>query len=578
MSQRTQQAVLVAALCAAGAVACASAMAAPQVVAVQASQPGASWQAEALRFLATPRASGGVAPDSAAFPFPRSYVDSAAFWAEDVCHWPARDCAVEDRYDLARHTLLPAPTPAGALQAERIAVRDGSNLYDTALWQLALVLAARGDEAARTNAWLRATAVQRALRANETLRAPGGYAWRMIAPAWLLDDPLAVAPWQSLVTAGGLPIPPGDYRTGRVTWNDWQPVTGENAWIWLIGPLQAAHLHYASHGARSGAAVAVAADIPADDPMLQAVIASLPVFARQQAPNGAFWFSSLAGAAPPGKTGTERVVSIENNLSLYAGLQLLRATLRDVQPRSPALAEVDRLLDGAPASATAPARPGLESFLRGPAWEGTRFHTTGWFDTATGAWRVADEPRAVDVQTWGIAALGPKRLDAWHGVGTALKLWRSFKAWGGYGEGTTLLGVGYSDLDGNGRAQDGGYRASVLSSEWTAGAIDAVRALRAHYEQGGKPVIAELASDEASMLEGFARLRIDRYDSAGFPGAAPKLAARVPVAGTPWLYASRRYAIPFGWAANPLPSTCATAWALLLDARYDPFGYRGVPN
>jgi hypothetical protein len=36
--------------------------------------------------------------------------------------------------------------------------------------------------------------------------------------------------------------------------------------------------------------------------------------------------------------------------------------------------------------------------------------------------------------------------------------------------------------------------------------------------------------------------------------------------------------IPFGWVANPLPSTCATVWALLLDARYDPFGFGGAPN
>jgi hypothetical protein len=562
MSQRTKWAAPRAALCAVCVFACAGAAAATPAL------PGASWQAEALRFLATPRAFGGVGPGSAAFPFPRSYVDSAVFWAEDVCHWPARDCAVDDRYDLARHTLLPPPSPAGTLQAERIAVRHGSNLYDAALWQLALVLAARGDDAARDAAWLRATAVQRALRASEALRAPGGYTWRMIAPSWLLDDPLAAAPWQSLVTASGLPIPLGDYRAGRVTWNDWHPVTGENAWIWLIGPLQAAHLHHAT-----GDAKAAGAAIPADDPMLQAAIASLPAFAREQAPNGAFWFSALPGTASGGSPRVERAVSIENNLSLYAGLQLLRATLRDSQPHSPALVEVDRLLDGTPAAAGVAARPGLEAFLRGQAWAGTHFHTTGWLDPATGAWRVADEPRAVDVQTWGIAALGPKRLDAWHGAGTALKLWQSFKAWGGYGEGTTLLGVGYSDLDGNGRDAQGRYRAGVLSSEWTAGAIDAVRALRAHY-----PANAELAGDEASMLEGFARLRIDRYDGAGFAGAAPRLAARVPVAGTPWLYASRRYAIPFGWVANPLPSTCATAWALLLEARYDPFGYRGVPN
>jgi hypothetical protein len=46
----------------------------------------------------------------------------------------------------------------------------------------------------------------------------------------------------------------------------------------------------------------------------------------------------------------------------------------------------------------------------------------------------------------------------------------------------------------------------------------------------------------------------------------------------PYVYASRRYAIPFGWYANPLPSTCATAWVLMLAAGFDPFGYGGAPN
>jgi hypothetical protein len=268
-------------------------------------------------------------------------------------------------------------------------------------------------------------------------------------------------------------------------------------------------------------------------------------------------------------------------------LQLLRATLRETQAHEPDAAaadkaqlrtrfmELDRLLEGSGGSA------GLEAFLRGPAWEGTGFHTSGWINTATGSWRVVAEPRAVDVQTWGIAVLGARRLDAWHGQGAALKLWQSLKGWGGYGEGTALLGVGYSDLDGNGRDAQGRYRAGVLSSEWTAGAIDAVRNLRAHYAHAAGAnarAHAELAADELSMAEGFGRLRLDRYAAAGFAGADLRLRQQLQVVGLPWVYASRRYAIPFGWQANPLPSTCATAWALLLDARYDPFGFGGAPN
>jgi len=41
--------------------------------------------------------------------------------------------------------------------------------------------------------------------------------------------------------------------------------------------------------------------------------------------------------------------------------------------------------------------------------------------------------------------------------------------------------VGYSDEDGNGRAADGRYREGILSAEWTAGAIVAVRNLLQTY-------------------------------------------------------------------------------------------------
>lgn len=31
-----------------------------------------------------------------------------------------------------------------------------------------------------------------------------------------------------------------------------------------------------------------------------------------------------------------------------------------------------------------------------------------------------------------------------------------------------------------------------------------------------------------------------------------------------------RYAIPFGWFANPLPSTASTSWAVFADADFNP--------
>ena len=39
----------------------------------------------------------------------------------------------------------------------------------------------------------------------------------------------------------------------------------------------------------------------------------------------------------------------------------------------------------------------------------------------------------------------------------------------------------------------------------------------------------------------------------------------------PYLYASKRYFIPFGWNANPLPSTCSTSWVIMLQKHFNPF-------
>ena len=42
-----------------------------------------------------------------------------------------------------------------------------------------------------------------------------------------------------------------------------------------------------------------------------------------------------------------------------------------------------------------------------------------------------------------------------------------------------------------------------------------------------------------------------------------------------FLYASKRYFSPFGWFANPLPSTTSTAWMIMLDYNFNPFTLGG---
>jgi hypothetical protein len=90
--------------------------------------------------------------------------------------------------------------------------------------------------------------------------------------------------------------------------------------------------------------------------------------------------------------------------------------------------------------------------------------------------------------------------------------------------------------------------------------------------------VASLESDERTMLAGVASLRVDRYAAASFPGKPANYEQLISVPTRPYLYASRRYRVPFGWYANPIPSTCATAWMVMIADDYDPFGYGGQHN
>jgi hypothetical protein len=85
-----------------------------------------------------------------------------------------------------------------------------------------------------------------------------------------------------------------------------------------------------------------------------------------------------------------------------------------------------------------------------------------------------------------------------------------------------------------------------------------------------------LAQEEQSMRQALTHLRIDTYANTGFPGQPQQYAHLFSMQTRPYLYASKRYRIPFGWYANPIPSTCATAWMIMLANHYNPFAYSGI--
>ncbi len=93
----------------------------------------------------------------------------------------------------------------------------------------------------------------------------------------------------------------------------------------------------------------------------------------------------------------------------------------------------------------------------------------------------SSSPKAVDVDTWGVAALGADRVDRWFGFGAAYRMWKGLRSWGRLWKQLHAVGRGLLGLDGNGQDAVGHYRQGVLSAEWTAGAITMVRNMIEHY-------------------------------------------------------------------------------------------------
>ena len=549
---------------------------------------------------------------------PYSYRDSGPYWAEYVCKLPGVNCSVSDYYDASDFAVKARSGEGATLQAERVDVHNGTNIYDAATWQIAVVLGAVRNHFANS---LGLEAYQLAAYQNQVLgqihntrEVPTGsrattaeslylydgtritdpraaYAFRMTAPVWLAPDPLKDTQAAHFITVGKLPGDNPAYKFGHVSWSDWKPITGDNVWAFLVGPLQAAYLHYVVERGDSC--------VPFAELSVQNAVAVLGAFAAMQSATGAVYY---APAGTLQNQGGARVspyfVSVENNLSLYAGLNILKSTLGrelagdrtlDSNARKE-IARASKLIDTMLSGGALPGSRhtrGLREFLRTDAWRDGEF-VTGGFANEPGSgseWHPLPGPRAVDVNTWGVAALGAAQIDAWFGPGAAYRLWERLKDWGAYGDGKNLWGVGYSDADSNGRTPEGYFRAGVLSAEWTAGAIIMVRNMIQHYaapERAQAQVdVSKLEADESSMVAGVQNLRYDRYARASLPGKPAdyaKLIAESATPGEPYLYSSRRYLIPFGWYGNPIPSTASSAWMILVADGFDPFGYAGRPN
>ena len=457
------------------------------------------------RFLSSSRDQGGILYTATAGKLkgrllPLSFVDSADYWGLHVC--TGSDCAVVDEYDPQAFTLRPRPGLGGELQTERVNTHNGANIYDAATWQIALMLGHRrngqslptGDDTyslvANQNLLLQqghfgdspyptareirgvssgAVFIYNHEPVNDAARA---FVFRMLPRRWLAEDPFLGTAYARYLNVKGLPPFNTDYRPGTLSWTDWKPITGENAWAFFIGPLQAASLHYQVAPANGF--------VPLHDPALDNALRVLPTFAQMQSSLGGIYYAPAGTVANQGAELVDpSFISVENNLSVLAGLRILQQTLQTTRERQPGLSAAEQqridqalsLCQTMEKGGTIAGRrsEGVLAFLRQYAWLDGEFVQGGWADKpgSNVRWQPSLTAKAVDVNTWGIAVLGAETIDKWFGFGATQALWQRVRNWGGYGEGRTLWGVGFSNLDGNGIDEQGNFRQGVLSSEWS---------------------------------------------------------------------------------------------------------------
>ncbi|MBX9743308.1 MAG: hypothetical protein K2W99_07225 [Chthoniobacterales bacterium] len=588
----------------------------------------------------------GTAGALSGLPLPLSYYCTADYWSQyaENLYVPkggldptqARD---QMKLDSVSEQVL-----------ERVNIHSGCNIYDAATWQIALSLAAVHDyvvDANGENLFSLARNENKLLAAGydgnsseislgknrATYNTEGkfcynehiindvsqAYYFRQVPRSYENSDPLNESP---------TPVP----------WRDWNPITGENAWAFLLGPLHAALLESQS----------TKKPVSFDSPAIQSALSMLPTFQKMQSETGAIYYApaSLVQNNDPKKASiTPYTVSIENNISALAGLlvfkkvltlltqqQLSSTLLNDLEKKrnvgnifttvvndiekkrkiENALAIIKIMIHGGDCFCKEHKThhtEGLLSFLINDAWdvhplglEHGEFFLSGEANnpTANKPWKsIRDlhpdtcELRAVDVNTWGLAVLGQPLIDKAHGFGAAYYLWENVKIWGAYQVNGELWGVGYSnrDLDGYGNVHPEDHT-GILSAEWTAGAINMVRALITQYgnvitsntpseenQNKAREFVASLQKDHDSMAQHLQSLRTDQYPGeTQFDSVRPQDYSSlvfIPTTKLAYLYASKRYLLPFHWYANPLPSTVSTSWAVMLHYNYNPFSMKG---
>ena len=531
---------------------------------------------------------------------PRSFTSDLGFWGDYVCS--RADCRVNDIIRVNPFSVLGQDPSAEStrLQIERVLSTAGINVYDGAMWQIALGLAAylgQVDYAMANN--LIRDQQMRLRRLDSKAQAPdpvggwGGFTYgpqkaiirnlqyaytlRLLGPKFMVEDPFKNTKYGNLVGT-----PPGMVEQGfdkHISWSDYKPITGENTWGNLIGPLQAAVLLYGNEPA----------NVPFNHLAIQNAIEFLWALQNQQTVLGAFYYATDGSTDNDGEPIPQGTVSNENNFSALAGITMLKETLIAIggsgQPLSlldkakikTAVNAVNIMIYGGrtPQGRTQGLLAYFKNYAKDPLGDlfiqGGRINGSN-FDAQGGCQSTF---YAVDVNTWGVTALGPRTVDSLWGKGFSYKVWEDLKRRSAYiGDDGKLWGVGYSD-----NAQE-----QVFSGEWSFGALNMLQIMINYYEHTHEispAALASLKADEQSILDHITLLRTDKYQTSYArlqDGLPPQDQVKLKENEQAFIYCSKRTYIPFGWYGNPIPALASTTWAVLMSYRFNPFRLGGSQN
>lgn len=318
--------------------------------------------------------------------------------------------------------------------------------------------------------------------------------------AWPSQDPLTGAPAQ---------------------WQDWQPISGDNAWAGVIGPLQTYYKKYGKKYNKDSKELKLAQEIARAALLLQTENGAI-----RMAPLGT-WFEKEQS-----NTYLYDELSTENNLSWYAGFRMLYQ-ITGKQEYKQAMDRIEPFLKEM-------FHPELNYFAQGAHLYTGQMMRNGQF--------------ATDCQSWAILTLGPAKIDAWFGAGTAYKMLQYTKQTSGaFDQQGELQGFDFSNYR--------PYRQSpIISYEWSAGATLAFKNAADYYQtqnslQKANALIADFTTLNHNLVKG----KIESESQAAYPYASGQ--------GN---WQNRKTG--FGWSAPPeqVLSVASTVWMSFLEKGFNP--------